>query len=457
MVDYKSYNLMNISKYKIKNFFLKRLLGLFNFLLKIKKIIRIIFLDFLYYHILFKLILIPIYRVYKRFIREIELSHDIKYGPIGRIFVVLLSKKVVSFFIVSFVFFIVFFDNIRVYSIYDRELKIDNSVFFELAGIDSRSDSVVIDDRNAIKNKDINNGYISVFDSVVDSNVDDYVFDDPEDITYFVLNYSSVVKPMMLDLFEHKEEVIEGGTLEEPQYKTKFVYVVKSGDSINSIARKFGISKETILWENKITETSVLKIGARLTILPVSGLSYKVEYGDNLSQISKKYKVSIADIKKYNNINNDVLKLGQSLIIPTDSIPRYSSSVAQRSTSIVQNVINKLYPKVSQVQGSGELKAHIFPYGQCTWYVATKRFVPWGGHAKQWLKNSQQYGYNVGQEPAVGAIVATKENSLYGHVAYVEEVGDDYIVISEMNYKGLGIKSVRRLDIDDWKILGYIY
>lgn len=447
---------MNISKYKIKEFFLKRLLGLFNFLLKIKNILKAIFYDFFYNKIIFKGILIPIYSVYKRFIREIESKNEINYGPLGRLLVVLLSKKVVSFFILFIVFLIVFFDNIKVYSVYDRELKIDNSVFFELAGIDSRSDTVVVDDRNAIKTKDNNIGYVTTDDYTVESSVTEYVVDDPEDITYFALNYSSVVKPAMLDLFEHKDEIVGEEKLEE-QYKTKFVYVVKSGDSINSIAKKFGISKETILWENKITETSVLRVGARLTILPISGLSYKVEYGDNLSQISKKYKVTIADIKKYNNISNDILKLGQSLIIPTDSIPRYSSSIAQRSTSIVQNVIGKIYPKVSQVQGSGDLKAHIFPYGQCTWYVATKRFVPWGGHAKQWLKNAQQYGYTVGQEPSVGAIVSTKENSIYGHVAYVEEVGDDYIVISEMNYKGLGIKSTRKLDIDDWRILGYIY
>jgi len=447
---------MNISKYKIRNFLLKRLLSLFNFLLDIKNILKVIFVDFLYYKIIFKWVLVPLYTVYRRVIKDIETNNNIRHGTFGRIFAVLLSKRAVTFYIIFLFFFIVFFDNIKVYSIYDRELKIDNSVFFQLAGIDSRDDYVVIDDRSAIKNQDNNTGYLSAKDYIVNSATSDYVIDDPEDITYFAFNYSSVAKPMMLDLFEHRNEIIQEEK-EEQQYKSKFIYVVQSGDSISSIAKKFGISKETILWENKLTEKSVLRVGSRLTILPVTGITYKVEYGDNLSQISKKYKVSIADIKKYNNIDRDLLKLGQTLIIPTTNIPTYSPYVAQGGSNTAQNIIGKISSKVSQVQGSNGQKAHLFPYGQCTWYVATKRFIPWGGDAKQWLKNAQQYGYTVGQVPAVGAIVSTKENSIYGHVAYVEEVGDDYIVISEMNYKGLGIKSTRKLDINDWRILGYIY
>lgn len=448
-------------KFTIKNFLLNLLLTVVKFALKVRNILKVIFYDFLYYQILLKRILLPIYVVYKRFIREIQSEHEINYGILGRIFAVLLSKKIVSFFIMAVVFSIVVYDNLKVYSIYDKELKIDNSIFFTLAGIDNKTDSVVIDDRPAVISNENDDGYLSKEDAIANIVSDDYIVNDPEDITYFTLNYSSIFKPNILSIISDSTGVIGGeGTDSTGKYKTKFIYVVKQGDSINGIADKFGISAATIMWENKLTVKSIIKPGMKLSVLPTTGISYKVEYGDTLIQISKKYDVPVATIREYNYINGDILRLGQNLILPTNSVPKYSTTTTvARSTSVVTKVVSKLYPKVQQVSGGedGELEPHIFPYGQCTWYVATRRFVPWSGHAKQWLKNSQQYGYDVGKTAVVGAIVATKENSLYGHVAYVEEVTDDSIVISEMNYKGLGIYSKRTLKKDDWRILGYIY
>lgn len=450
---------MKISHYKVRILLLTKTLTFVKFLLKIKNIFKIVFYDFLYYKILLKRALLPLYGVYKKFIRDIEFNNDLKYGVFGRISAVLLSKKFVSFFILIFVFYIVVADNIRVDSIYDKELKINNSIFFVLAGVENKVDSPVVDNIPASLINIENTGYLSQYDSVVDVKPNEYIVDDPEDITYFALNYSSVFKPNILNITDDNGTTSDG-TINTPQYKTKFIYVVKNGDSINSIAGKFGISAATIMWENKLTLTSIIKPGMKLSILPITGLSYKVEYGDTLIQISKQYDVSIDSIREYNSIRGDILRLGQNLIIPTGIIPKYSPTrtIVQRTTSVVSKVVSKLYPKVSPMTGdSDDVKPHIFPYGQCTWYVATRRFVPWSGHAKQWLKNSQQFGYRVGKVPAVGAIVATKEDAVYGHVAYVEEVTSDSIVISEMNYKGLGIYSKRTLKINDWRILGYIY
>ena len=148
--------------------------------------------------------------------------------------------------------------------------------------------------------------------------------------------------------------------------------------------------------------------------------------------------------------------MGQSLLIPTEEVPNYVSTPTYVA-STPSTSSSSLYPKVSPVSGDGTLKAHIFPYGQCTWYVATRRFVPWGGHAKYWLKNSQQYGYSIGYTPVKGSIVVTNEHVYYGHVAYVEDVDDSYIYISEMNYIGWGVVGNRKIPINSSRIIGYIY
>ncbi|MEK7098251.1 MAG: LysM peptidoglycan-binding domain-containing protein, partial [Patescibacteria group bacterium] len=66
-------------------------------------------------------------------------------------------------------------------------------------------------------------------------------------------------------------------------------YDVLPGDVIGSIAEKFNINVSTILWENSLSAYSVIRPGDRLTILPTNGISYKVERGDSLEKIAKKY------------------------------------------------------------------------------------------------------------------------------------------------------------------------
>ena len=77
------------------------------------------------------------------------------------------------------------------------------------------------------------------------------------------------------------------------------------------------------------------------------------------------------------------------------------------------------------------------------------------GDAKTWLAKAPKYGFEIGTEPKVGAIVSTRE-SVYGHVAYVEAVTDNTITVSEMSL-GRGIKRTRILNQDDWRIRCYIY
>ena len=92
-------------------------------------------------------------------------------------------------------------------------------------------------------------------------------------------------------------------------------YKVVSGDTVEKVANKFGISKNTILYANTI-KNNALKIGQVLTILPVDGVSYTVKSGDTLSSIAKAYKADAKDIGEYNDISDKNLKIGNKLIVP---------------------------------------------------------------------------------------------------------------------------------------------
>lgn len=77
-----------------------------------------------------------------------------------------------------------------------------------------------------------------------------------------------------------------------------------------------------------------------------------------------------------------------------------------------------------------------YAYGQCTYYVAGRRQVGlrWG-NARTWMSAAQREGYLTGKIPVPGAVAWTP-NGWYGHVAYVERVEGDQVLISEMNFAG---------------------
>jgi len=103
-------------------------------------------------------------------------------------------------------------------------------------------------------------------------------------------------------------------------------YTVQPGDSASSIADQFGVSVETILWNNGNLEDNpdYLDLGDVLTILPVSGVYHTVVDGDTLESIAEQYKADAADIISYegNHLQEPyVLEVGQKLIVPDGRKP----------------------------------------------------------------------------------------------------------------------------------------
>lgn len=222
-------------------------------------------------------------------------------------------------------------------------------------------------------------------------------------------------------------------------------YEVQQGDTPSYIAAFFGISTNTLLWANNLDYGSVIKPGQKLVILPVSGVLYEVKKGETLAKIVKDYKGDFDETIAYNSLPADgSIQVGQKIIIPNGSKPIYYQPKIYAYSSVQRSYI-----------GPFGNESHKFPWGQCTWYIAQLRKIPWGGNAKSWLNNAQQHGFQTGKEPQVGAIVATNE-TWYGHVAYVEAVNGDFITVSEMSL-GRGIKNIRTIPVKSKTIKGYIY
>lgn len=104
-------------------------------------------------------------------------------------------------------------------------------------------------------------------------------------------------------------------------------YRVVEGDTVSSIALKFGINIDTIVWENNLKSVSAIKPKQILKILPMTGIRYKVSRGDTIYSIAKNYSVDAQNIIDYpfNTFSNDetfALTAGQELMIPDGVKPR---------------------------------------------------------------------------------------------------------------------------------------
>ncbi|MBP7768367.1 M23 family metallopeptidase [Candidatus Woesebacteria bacterium] len=106
-------------------------------------------------------------------------------------------------------------------------------------------------------------------------------------------------------------------------------HVVSPGETISSIALRYGLQPTTILWENKLTEKSSLKPGAELKILPVDGVRHQVQRGETIFTIAKKYGLegsqsqAIVDYPFNEFLNDETFELatGQYVVIPDGVMP----------------------------------------------------------------------------------------------------------------------------------------
>lgn len=233
------------------------------------------------------------------------------------------------------------------------------------------------------------------------------------------------------------------------------IYEVKTGDTIGSIAKENNITINTILWANALDDVNSIMPGDKIFILPVSGLAYTVKTGDNIASIAKDFKADKDKIIAFNSLPLDgELKVGETITIPDGQKELPKPKPTETRIGIAPRPYETFESAGKTLSGSNGT-GHRFPYGYCTWYVAQKRNIPWGGNAGTWLYHAKAAGYATSKTPTVGSIMVSSE-SWWGHVALVTSVNSDSFTVSEMNYKGWAKKSSRTIAKGSRVIKGFI-
>ncbi len=149
------------------------------------------------------------------------------------------------------------------------------------------------------------------------------------------------------------------------------VYVVKNGDSLYSIANKFGVSVESLKSINGITG-NLINVGQRLVIPSDAGVNpgdyvvYTVKRNDSLWNIANSYGVSVNDIVDYNNLGTTVLQIGQQLLIPNVNNSSSDSGVIYvvKNGDSLWSIGKKYNVSVNDLKSANNLNSNMLSIGQ---------------------------------------------------------------------------------------------
>ena len=142
-------------------------------------------------------------------------------------------------------------------------------------------------------------------------------------------------------------------------------YVVDSGDTLWSIARKYNLSVNELKSLNNLSN-NVLSVGQRLIVGKESSNDYVVSAGDTLWAIARKFNVSVDDIKALNNLSSNNLSIGMILKIPLYSNKQNEETnvYVVKSGDSLWSIARMFNSTVDEIKSLNSLKSNVLRIGQ---------------------------------------------------------------------------------------------
>ena len=150
-------------------------------------------------------------------------------------------------------------------------------------------------------------------------------------------------------------------------------YTVKSGDTLYKIATQNNTTVEILkelnnLSSNTLSIGQVLKLPSTEIIeIPTTTITYTIKLGDTLYSIAKKYDTTVDKIKQLNNLTSNTLSIGQQLQIPTTSFietPTTTVTYTVIPGDTLYSIARKFNTTVNNIKSLNNLSNNLLVVGQ---------------------------------------------------------------------------------------------
>lgn len=173
-------------------------------------------------------------------------------------------------------------------------------------------------------------------------------------------------------------------------------YTVEKGDNLWSIAKRYNVSLNELYAANGLNKNSVLRIGQQIQV-PVEGgtasistvsadtyqptsfnqgsTSYTVKRGDTLSKVANQYDTSVRAIKAANSMTSDLIRVGETLVIPVGANANTSGALGTSGTSLGTSAASAAPSSTVTTSGS---RTHTVKPGEYPATIARQYGMPTG-------------------------------------------------------------------------------
>ena len=242
----------------------------------------------------------------------------------------------------------------------------------------------------------------------------------------------------------NSNNIVVGDVLLIPNTGESIIYVVEKGDTLYSIANRYDVSVSDLIQYNNLKNIN-LSIGQQLKI-PVMEIDnndnyflYIVKVGDTLYSIAKKNNISVDILKEYNNLSSNLLSVSQELKIPisnkTEEEGDYLVYIVKRGDSLY-SIANKFGMSVNDLITLNNLSSNLLSIGQqLRVIVSNDSTIPIG---------SACYGENY-TPPVYVTYVVKKGDNLYDIARKYNVSIDSIIKLNDLSTNNLSVGQVLKI------------
>lgn len=238
-----------------------------------------------------------------------------------------------------------------------------------------------------------------------------------DDVNQLKNNYKKYAEAVVNAILEYKNISVPS---------TSDYYIVKSGDSLWSIAKKYGVTVDELKSANNLT-SNVLSIGQKLKIPNMSApsnepkdyITYTVQSGDSLYSIASKNDLTVQELKNYNNLTSNTLQIGQVLKIPvvsSEQVPvgNYTNYVV-KSGDTLYSIAQRYGFTVQELMNYNNLDSAVLSIGQVIKIPTVTSDLEQTNYITYTVKSGDNL-YSIGRQYGVSAQELMNYNNLTSNV-----------------------------------------